>query len=85
MNIKGRFIEGVKSVEGNLGMALTSFACTLITLLFASGLPWYISLLFAVLTAPVAALTELYTKGGWDTVTVPISSALVLGLSLLFI
>lgn len=33
---------------------------------------------FACVAAPIASLTELYTKGGWDTVTVPIVSALIL-------
>lgn len=48
--LQGERIEGVKSVEGSIGMVITSFA----------------------------SLTELYTKGGWDTVTVPIVSALIL-------
>jgi hypothetical protein len=48
-----------------------------------SSLPWYLSLAFSLVTAPVAALTELYTKKGFDTVTVPIVSALILGILVL--
>lgn len=59
-------------------MAITSFACLLPVLLLMSGLPWYISLSFACVVAPIASLTELYTKGGWHSVTVPIVSALIL-------
>lgn len=80
--LSGRMIEGVKSVEGSVGMALTSFICVLPVLLLSSPHPWYISLAFAAMTAPIASLTELFTKKGWDTVTVPVVSALLLSLSL---
>lgn len=82
--LQGRMIEGIKSVEGTVGMAITSFVCTLPVLLMMSSLPWYISLVFSAIIAPVAALTELYTKRGYDTVTVPGVSALVLCLTLLW-
>ena len=75
-------IEGVKSVEGSVAMAVTSFACVLPIMLVMSPLEWYISLIFAAVTAPIASLTELFTKKGWDTISVPIASALVLSLSL---
>ena len=81
--LQGRRIEGVKSVEGSIGMAITSFLCVLPVLLTMSALPWYIDLAFALVIAPVASLTELYTKKGWDTVTVPVVSALLLCFTLL--
>lgn len=82
--LQGKMIEGIKSVEGSVGMAITSFFCVLPILLVMSHHPWYISLTFAVVIAPIASLTELFTKKGWDTVTVPIVSALVLCLSLIW-
>ncbi|MBQ9084231.1 MAG: TSUP family transporter [Clostridia bacterium] len=81
--LKGRLIEGTKSVEGTVAMALTSFACTLVSLLLLTSFPWYISLLFAFAVAPLAALTELFTKRGFDTITVPFVSALVLCVAML--
>lgn len=51
--LQGKMIEGVKSVEGSVGMA-------------------------------IASLTELYTKKGFDTVTVPFVSALVLCLTMIW-
>ena len=81
--LQGTRIEGTKSVEGTVAMALTSFFCTFVTLLFMSGLPWYVALVFSFVIAPIAALTELFTKKGLDTVTVPLVSALVLCLTLL--
>ena len=81
--LQGKMIEGTKSVEGTLGMALTSFLCTLAVLLTMSALPWHTALLVSLLVAPAAALTELFTKKGFDTVTVPCVSALILCLTVL--
>jgi hypothetical protein len=63
-------------------MAITAFVCLLPVLLVMSSMPWYISLCFALVIAPVASLTELFTRGGWDTVTVPSVVALMLSLSM---
>ncbi len=82
--LRGRWIEGTKSVEGSVAMAVTSFVCLLPVLLTMSALPWQMSLLFALVTAPLASLTELFTKGGWDTVTVPAVSSLILCLSMIW-
>ena len=82
--LKGKYIEGTKSVEGSVGMAITSFLCLLPVLLFMSLLPWYTSVIFALAIAPAASLTELFTKGGWDTVTVPAVVSLILSLSVLW-
>lgn len=64
-------------------MALTSFVCLFAVLITLSPLPWYVSAVFSAVTAPVASLTELFTKKGWDTVTVPIASALILCFSMI--
>lgn len=82
--LQGKCIEGVKLVEGSVGMAITSFMCLLPVLLTMSSLPWYVSLAVALVVAPVASLTELFTKKGWDTVTVPIVSAVLLSLTMLW-
>lgn len=82
--LKGKYIEGTKSVEGSVGMAITSFLCLLPVLLFMSLLPWYTSVILALAIAPAASLTELFTKGGWDTVTVPAVVSLILSLSVLW-
>lgn len=82
--LSGRYIEGTKSVEGSVGMAITACVCLLPVLLFMSALPWYVSVVFALVIAPVASLTELFTKGGWDTVTVPLAVSLILCLSMLW-
>jgi len=82
--LRGKMIEGTKSAEGCIGMAVTSFVCLLPVLLLMSSLPWYVSLGLSLIVAPAASLTELFTKKGWDTVTVPIVSSLLLCLSLIW-
>jgi dolichol kinase len=82
--LRGKMIEGTKSVEGSVGMAITAFVCLLPVLLFMSALPWYVSVVFSLVIAPLASLTELFTKGGWDTVTVPVVVSLILSLSMLW-
>ena len=83
--LRGSHIEGTKSVEGCVAMAVTSFVCTLPVLLTMSAMPWYLCVLFATVIAPIASITELYTKHGLDTVTVPMVSSLILCLSMLWI
>ncbi len=80
----GRRIEGVKSLEGTIGMAITSLVCTFPVLVTMSDLPWSVCLLFSVILAPISALTELFTKKGYDTVSVPVVSSLILCLTLLW-
>ena len=46
--------------------------------LFMSMYSWYVSLIIALIIAPIAALTELFTKGGWDTISVPSVVAIIL-------
>ena len=82
--LQGKYIEGTKSVEGSIGMAITAFVCLLPVLLFMSSLPWYVSVIFSLVIAPIASLTELFTKGGWDTVTVPAAASLILCLSMIW-
>lgn len=82
--ISGKWIEGMKSLEGSIAMAVTSFVCTLPVLLFMSNLSWYISVIFAIVIAPIASLTELFTKKGLDTITVPIAASFILCIALQF-
>ena len=82
--LRGKHIEGTKSVEGSVGMAIAAFVCLLPVLLLMSALPWYVSVIFALVIAPVASITELFTKGGWDTVTVPAVVSLLLSLSMIW-
>lgn len=80
--LSGKWIEGVKSVEGSVAMGITSFIFTFMTLLLMSELSVPTALIFSLVVAPIAALIELYTKYGLDTVTVPIVASVVLSLTM---
>ena len=80
--ISGRFIEGVKSLEGTFAMGVTSFACTMASLAALFNLSWPQCLVYSLIIAPCAALTELYTRKGLDTITVPIMASLILSATL---
>ena len=81
--LSGPHIEGKKSVEGTLAMGITSLICTFVTLLCMSGLTIPEIVITSLIIAPIAALVELFTKHGLDTVTVPIVSSIVLGIVIL--
>ena len=83
--LSGKCIEGVKSVEGCVAMGITAFVFTLLTLACMSGLDIAIMLVLSVVIAPIAALVELYTKKGFDTVTVPIAVSIILGAVMLLV
>lgn len=82
--LQGFMIEGVKSVEGTIAMGVTSFICTFISLLFVTNIMWYILLIMSLVVGVVASFTELFTIKGWDTVTVPSVSFLILLILTLF-
>lgn len=78
-------IEGTKTMEGTQAMFVTAGLAVFLTLLIYAGQPWIVSLTVALLVAPVCAIVELFSNGGMDTLTVPISAGLaVLSLMVLF-
>lgn len=84
-HLSGKWIEGVKSVEGTIAMGVTSFICTFVTLCCLSGFSMVQILNLCLIIAPVSAFVELYTKHGLDTITVPISASLILGAAALIL
>jgi len=76
--IRNRMIEGAKTVEGTHAMLVVAGLSIFFTLLIYAGQPWYVSLTFAVLVAPVSAMVELFSSRGMDTLTVPLATALSL-------
>lgn len=76
--LKGRMIEGIKSVEGSVAMAVTAFCVCAAVLLCKGMVPWYISVFAAAVAGVVGSVVELYTPNGADTITVPLSAVTVL-------
>lgn len=78
-------IEGTKTLEGTHAMFVTAGLAIFFTFLIYVGQPWYVSLLVALVVAPVSAIVELFSNRGMDTLTVPISTGLaILSLMALF-
>jgi phytol kinase len=79
------FIERAKTYEGTGAMIVAAGLALFFTLLLYAGKPWYVSLLVAVIVAPVCGVVELFSRRGTDTLTVPLSAAaLILPLVYLF-
>ncbi len=83
--INWKYVDGKKSVEGSAAMLAVSLIAVITVLYLRGGLALLTLLVISLVTAFVSALTELYTSGGYDTVTCPISAmaALLLFLKLL--
>jgi len=61
-----------KTWEGSIAMMCVAFFIGTVSLSVITSLPWYLCLVMALLTAPLAALAELLSHKGNDTVTVPV-------------
>ena len=59
-------------------MFVVSFVAVLTVLLIHGSMKWYSYVPTAAITAAVCAIVELYTKGGMDTITCPLASAVIL-------
>lgn len=75
---KHRISGTKKSFEGTFSMFAVSFCTVLVLLLVRGGMPLYGSLVTAAVVGAVSAAAELYTTGGYDTVTCPLASMAVL-------
>ena len=67
-----------KTWEGTGAMFVVSFVVGAAVLLLISGAPWYYCLAAAAVTSVFGAFTELVSKGGNDTVSVPAVNCIVL-------
>lgn len=76
--IEGRLVEGRISLEGTLAMFAVSFVTVMVILLANGALTWYGCIPAALVTAALCAVVELFTKGGIDTLTCPLTAAAVL-------
>lgn len=76
--LRAKMIEGTKSIEGSVAMAVTAFLICAVVLLSKGSNPWYISIFAAASVGTVSSVVELYTRNGADTITVPLSALAVL-------
>lgn len=76
--LRGRHIEGTKSVEGTVAMFLVSFVSVLTVLAVRGGMGVLGCVVTAYVTAAVCAVVELYSMHGNDTVSCPIAAMCVI-------
>ncbi len=69
------FIDFGKTYEGTAAMFVFSGLATFLTLLIYGNHPWHISLFLSIIVAIVSAIIELFSRRGFDTLTVPLSAA----------
>ena len=75
---KHRIPRTKKSAEGTGSMFAVSFCCVCMLLLLRGGLSPAACVLTALSAAAAAAVSELYTPGGYDTITCPLSAMAVI-------
>lgn len=75
---KHKIPNSIKSFEGTFAMFAVSFVSVWVILLCRGGMAWFGYLLTAIIVAAVSALIELYTPGGYDTITCPFSAMAVM-------
>ena len=80
--IRLKYADHRKSVEGSLAMFLTSALAVMVVLLFRGGMHPAGYVVIPAAAAGTAALVEMHTKGGYDTITCP-SAAMVVTLPLM--
>ncbi len=73
-----RLVEGAKTLEGTSAMILAAAVALFVTLTWYGNVPWYLSLLVALMVAPVCGVVELFSRRGVDTLTVPFAAAAVM-------
>ena len=76
--VRHQSVEGAKTYEGTGAMIVVAAAAAFLTLLLYGGASWWVGLGAAALVAPVAAVVELFSRRGIDTLTVPLASAAAL-------
>ena len=69
-------VDHKKSWEGTAAMSFIAFIFGMASLLIVGNAPLEICIPAVIVAAPLAAITELVTKNGYDTVTVPVVSTI---------
>ena len=77
-HVKLSLADPKKTWEGSIAMLAVSTAVGTETMLILTAMPWHQCLLLALAASIFGAYTELISKNGYDTVTVPVVNTAVL-------
>jgi dolichol kinase len=64
-------VKNKKTVEGSIAMFIGSTIVIFLVLLFVGEKHWLYSLIVFLIAGVIGTFVELYTKDGWDTLTLP--------------
>lgn len=64
-------MKNKKTVEGSIAMFIGSTIVIFLVLLFVGEKHWLYSLIVSLIAGVIGTFVELYTKDGWDTLTLP--------------
>ena len=76
--IQSGIVGGTKTWEGTIAMYIVAVAAIFISLSFYIEMPWYKCMAVALTVGMVSAFSELVSRNGNDTVSVPVSTAVLL-------
>ena len=79
--LRFKHVDHKKSWEGTAAMSIVAFAFGIASLMIIGNIPIVYCVIAVIIAAPLAAITELVTNNGYDTVTVPIVCTCTLYLS----
>ena len=65
-------VNGKKSWEGSIAMFIVSSICGLFVFYFCQKVSFPVSVVLCLTGALAGTVTELFSPGEWDTVTVPV-------------
>ncbi len=82
---KGKLLPNKKSIEGTLAMYVVAFIAIVVTSMLLAGLSFMEGFIIAVIATPFCTAAELFTPGGYDTVTVPFAAAACIGFTTSFL
>ncbi|MFP4187582.1 MAG: diacylglycerol/polyprenol kinase family protein [Acholeplasmataceae bacterium] len=71
-------VDPSKTWFGSNAMTLAALVTLFLMLFFYARFNWYVSLLIALIVAPVSSALELFSKKGTDTLFVPVGTAVTL-------
>lgn len=69
--IEHKLVKNKKTVEGSIAMFIGSTLVIFLVLLLVGQKHWLYSLIVSLISGIVGTFVELYTKDGWDTLTLP--------------
>jgi phytol kinase len=76
--ISNKLVRSTKTIEGSAAMFIASTIVIFLVIYFIGKNPLWYSIIISLIAGLMATLTEMWTREGWDTLSVPIVVVAVL-------